>query len=180
MLLSHTFFFLVALSLNTTLASESVENTIATDSQAQLLVAGRKDRRRRGECESSPDVWALNVCETDRFCYPAPEKVRLWLPMHKRSGRTDRLVITNTETFESIILSWRASDATRIWPLEKMPIYSDVPYLIQLKRELVYFSKAIVLYQIPDHLKTTAEKAAWMKQKGCRSQAEMLLMRKKG
>ncbi len=168
-------FLAISLSINITIASESLENTIVVHSQGEkpLLIVGKKDPRRRGEYDFPPDVRVLNVCKADRFCYIAPEKLHFWLPKRKRSGQTDSLVITNIKTSNSITLSWKASDATWVWPLKEIPIYSGVPYLIQLKKkEWVYFSKLIVLYQIPAHFKTTAKKTAWMKQKGCNSQVE--------
>jgi hypothetical protein len=48
--------------------------------------------------------------------------------------------------------------------------------LIQIKKLQVYFfSKEIFLYQIPAALKTKAEKANWMEQNGCESQAERFM-----
>ncbi len=133
---------------------------------------GGKDDRRRGECEpvTKLDTWTFNVCEADIFCYATPEQIHLWLPKEKRSGRTDRLVITSTNLDKPLELSWRASHSTMAWPVKRVPIASGVGYLLELKKEQVYFSKKIVLYQIPANLKTKSDQVDWMKQQGCSSQ----------
>ena len=176
----------LALNLNfnpiLTTASLATETVASFQKTQPLLLAssrGEKDDRRRGECEPfaaiQSDIWSFNICEADTFCYATPQQIRLWLPQEKRSGLTDRLVITNTHSGKSMRLSWRASHSTITWPVQRMPISSGIAYLLKLRREQVYFSKEIVLYKIPDNIKHNIEQLRWMKQQGCSSQLEMLL-----
>lgn len=175
MLLLRTSLLIAAsLIINTTMASEMVESTVPSYSQEQqpLLLAEKFGNRRRGNCGISPDVWALNICDTGPFCYTTAEKVSLWLPENNRSGRTDKLVIKNTVNQEQLELRWPASQATLAWPANQMPISSGTPYLIQVQRSNYY--KEITLYKIPENLSET-QRAEWMKRQGCLGQVETLV-----
>ena len=177
-LLSHFSFFtyhfllsmLLVVGLNTSMASEYFEN-----SETAFFQEGppdkKKDQRRRGDCEDSPSLWTLNLCETHKFCYLAPETVNLWPPKHPRG--TKRLVIKNTQTQQRIELTWRSSKETMEWPIESLPIESGTAYLIQLKKRRIYFEREIYLYQVPNYLTTTLEQVDWMKEQGCAWQVEM-------
>ena len=127
----------------------------------------------RGECGTSPNVWTLNICQSYKFCYAAPDEVSLWL--EKRPRGTAKVLVENSNTSDSIRLSWRKSDTTLDWQEKLVPIYSGASYRIKIWQRKFRFEKEISLYQIPPELKTITAKAKWMKHNGCQSQAEMLL-----
>jgi len=179
LLLRTSLIFALGLSVNTTMASDSLENTLTVYSQGEqpLLLAKRRDGRQRGECGISPTPWALNLCKSNTFCYVSQEQVSLWLPEDQRSKGTVRAVIENTQSGAETKLSWRSWAPTLAWPTEKMPLSSeDVSFSIELKkrRESVFY-KEIFLYPIPAYLQTNSERADWMKDNGCTSQADRLL-----
>ncbi len=158
--------------INTTTASENLDNAIASQKSQPIVVARKRDSRQRsGECGIPPNVWALNICETYKFCYSAQDKVSLWLK--KRPAGAVRVRVENTKTADSIELRWKTSAKTWFWPVERLPIQSDVTYWIEIKTRNPYLSKAIILQQMPV-LKTTADKAVWMENNGCASQAYMI------
>jgi hypothetical protein len=81
-LLRTSLLLALGLCLNTTMASESLENSTAIYSQGkQPLEAKKRDSRQRtkAECGISPNVWALNICESNTFCYTAQEALFLCL-----------------------------------------------------------------------------------------------------
>jgi hypothetical protein len=126
----------------------------------------------RGECGTSPNVWALNICQSRKFCYAAPDKVSLWL--EKRPKKTVKVLVKNLGTSDWIKFSWKASDAMTLdWP-KKVSISSGTTYNIKIWNRKFKLEKNISLYQIPQGLKTITEQAEWMKKNGCQSQAEML------
>jgi hypothetical protein len=180
MLLLHTPLVLaLGLGISTAVVPESFENTTAVSSQEEQprLLAGRFDRRQRGECGTPPHIWALNLCQTEPFCYADPFSVELWQPKDKRSGyRKDRLVIENTAPGgQQVRIRWQASKATRAWPMSKMPIQSGTAYLITLKKSQGHSLKKIKMYQIPADYNTNAQRAAaWMRWRGCTPQVDML------
>jgi len=139
----------------------------------ELLYLQTGLRGLRGECGTSPNVWALNICQSNKFCYAAPDEVSLWL--EKRPKGTVKVLVKNLGTSDLIKFSWKASDATTLdWP-KKVPISSGATYNIKIWKRKFKIEKKISLYQIPQELKTIAAKTEWMKQNGCQSQAEMLL-----
>jgi len=165
----------LALGFNSAMAFESTESTISGYVQEpHAPVKKKKEPRRRGDCEYLPNVWTLNICEQNIFCYQTPEDVHLWLPTHKRSGQIkDRLVIQNQATQQTIIEQWDVSETTLAWPLAKMPLQSGITYRVGLKKGRDYSLVELVLYQIAAHLSTTEQIAA-MRQQGCSRQAELL------
>ena len=162
----------------TTASAEPLDNmaTVFSQGEQPLLVAEAFGSRRRGDCEGNPsgdDVWTLNLCEMGPFCYESADKVSLWVPKDKRSGRTDRLEITKMGD-EGIEERWDADEDTFTWPTDYLGIESGMSYVIKLsKGSRNYYAGEIVLHQIPANT-TNAEKADWMEGKGCRSQASML------
>jgi hypothetical protein len=42
----------------------------------------------RGKCGMSPNVWALNFCQSHKFCYAAPDEVSLWLEKRPSTATT--------------------------------------------------------------------------------------------
>jgi hypothetical protein len=168
-------FFLITLGINPAIAADNLSTSsgvISAQSQpATVLLAEKFSSRRRGECDVSPALWTINVCETTNFCYKNAEDVSIWLPQEYRSGRTtDRLVI---KTFQGEIeLRWAASQESLPWPLKRMPINSGMPYLIGLKDNSNY--SQVMFYQIPAQL-SDADEIEWMRQNGCSSQVQMLL-----
>ena len=142
-----------------------------------LMVAEGFSSRRRSNCKGNPtgdDVWTLNLCEMGPFCYESADRVSLWVPKDKRSGRTDRLEITN-QAYDGIEERWYADEDTFSWPTDDLAIESGMAYTIKVRKGRTdYYTGEIVLHQIPDNRKTNAQKAAWMKGKGCKSQAQML------
>ena len=167
----------LGLSINTTMAQDSIDTSaVYTQGEQPLIVAKRRDSRQRGECGISPNPWALNLCESNTFCYVAPEEVSLWLPESQRPTGTVQAVIENTLTGATKRVRWGASAPTLAWPVAKMPISDGAVFSIKLKkRRFTKFNKEIVLYKIPADRQTHADRADWMDQKGCTSQAEMLL-----
>ena len=161
------------LSINTSIASESIEgsSTVFLQDKQLIVIAGRPDERRRG-CETGtpPNVWALDICRS-RNCYAAADEVSLWF--EKRPHRTAKVLIENLDNSDSIKLSWKASDATLDWP-EKLPIKSGASYKIKIWNRTFTFEEEISLYQIPSEHKTISAKAEWMRENGCKSQAKML------
>ena len=160
---------------NAATASDILETTSPAYSQGEpLMVAGRTGSRRRGECGTLPDAWAVNFCEEGSFCYVAGQPVNLWLPEEKRSGRsTDRVTIKNVYTNKSVSKAWKKTKATLLWPVGDMPIESGTTYEIKLKKGRDYFSREITLYQIPANL-SRDEQVSKMRQKGCETQADTL------
>ena len=166
---------LLVLGFNSAIAFESTESAKNVSAQeTQTPVEKKKEPRRRGDCEHLPNVWTINICETNVFCYQTPKDVRLWLPTHKRSGQmNDRLVIQNQATQRTVIEQWDASEATLTWPLAKMPLQSGITYRVGLKNGRDYPLVELILYQISTRLSTTEQIAA-MRQQGCSQQADML------
>ena len=174
----------LGLSVSTTMAQADGIDTTSVYAQGEqpVVVAKKRDARQRGECGESPSPWALNICESNTFCYVDPKQLSLWLPDGKRPSGTVRAVIENSQTGATTELSWRSSATTLEWPVTKMPIYSDIAYFaVKLKKRRVsVFNKEIILYKIPVDRKTKGERADWMDKKGCTSQAEMLLEEQMG
>jgi len=163
----------LGLSINTSIASESLENLSPVGSHEKSLIEKKKDSRQRGECGTPPNVWTLNICQSNKFCYAAPDKVSLWL--EKRPKGTVRVLVNNLDTSDFIEFSWKTSDATLDWPEKLVPISSGATYNIEIWKRKFRFEKEISLHQIPVELETITEKAEWMKKNGCKSQAEILL-----
>jgi hypothetical protein len=173
--------FLLALGLTvgfgTTQAADNLQNATITATQPSsvpLRLAEKFSARRRGECGTPPNVWSVNLCEAIPFCYVTEKRVSLWLPAEQRSGRTtDRLVIKDPDSQQEVELRWPASLAVMDWPFKQLPIHSGTSYLIKLKEDSNYHE--IILQQVPPEITGVADKVAWMKQRGCVQQAEMLL-----
>jgi hypothetical protein len=172
-------FGLLALCFSfTAIAFEGEDTTINSKSllgEPDKRIQERPTPRRRGvECKA-PNVWALNIsCENRSFCYAVPEDVSLWQPKNPL-GQSSWLVIKNMTTEQKVILRWQAGQASLDWPIDKMPIESDVEYSIKITPKGGHSSYHFkMLHQIPADYKMPAEKAAWMKEKGCTVQAEML------
>ena len=159
--------------LNTATASDILETTSPAYFQGEpLMVAGRAGSRRRGDCGTPPDAWAIDFCENGSFCYVAGQPVKLWLPKEKRSGRsTDRVTIKTSE--KSVTRAWKKHQPTLLWPVSKLPIKSGTTYKIKLKKGRNYFSRKITLHQIPANL-SRDEQVSQMRQEGCNLQADML------
>jgi hypothetical protein len=181
-LLHPSLILTLSLSLNTAIASENLENTTHVNFQGEYprLLAGKFDERRRGtQCELlPPTVWTLNIsCEELRhFCYIAQEEVSLWLPQNQRAGLSS--IVIKIRRTQGVELPWTASTETVNWPLVQVPIQSGSRYTVIFnKGEPVL--KVITLHQVPAEYTTEAEKAEWMKEKGCIDQAEMLFMPKR-
>ncbi len=166
-----------SLLLNLTLLTSCSQNTISYSSEKP--VEKRKDSRRREGCNDSPNIWTLNLCQSNTFCY-VTEQIDLWLPENKRSGQmNDRVVIQNTVSQNVVIEPWPASKDTLVWPLDKMPIQSGVTYSIGIKKGPDYPLKEIVLHQLPADL-SVEEQIVEMRQKGCTQQADQLSSQNKG
>ncbi len=111
----------------------------------------------RGECGTSPSVWALNICQSRKFCYAAPDKVSLWL--ENRPKGTVKVLVKNLNTSDFVQFGWKASDAMTLdWP-KKVPISSNATYNIKIWNRKFSSEKKISLYQIPQGLKTITKKA---------------------
>jgi len=168
-------FFAFSFSLNSVAQDDISTNLMPFEVQAgqTLQIAGRKGKRRRGDCGNPPTAWTLNFCESDHFCYVAQKSVTLWLPEKKRSGRrVDRVNIENTQTNQSVNQKWPASQAILSWPVDKLPIQSENRYKITITNSSLPFSQEIVLHQI--FAQSIDEQISEMKQKGCELQADML------
>jgi len=190
-LLIINFSLTLALGFNSTMAFESAESAKCFYAQEKppvkkekkpqekpppvKKVKKKKEPRRRGECDHLPSVWTINICETSVFCYQKPEKVRLWLPKHKRSGQTnDRLLIQNQTTQMAVIEQWAATEVTFAWPLSNMPLHSGATYWVGVKKKGRDFSMIeLTLYQIPANI-SKIEQIAKMRQQSCSQQADML------
>jgi hypothetical protein len=167
----------LCLSLNIAIASDKAFHTLSNLTWEQsLLLAERPSPIRRGIKCKAPNVWTLNIsCEVQSFCYVAPKEVKLWQP-EKPLGQNSLLVIKNKTTHQKVKLHWQAGQLSLSWPVDKMPIESDVEYLIKITSKDGHSSYHFkTLHQIPADKKTDAEKAAWMEKNGCTDQAEMLL-----
>ena len=163
-------FLVLSLSVNT---NKAMEDGAIYPQQSQPIVIGKKkDSRQRGGCGTSQDVWALNICETDKFCYTNQSQVSLWLG--ERPKEAGMVKLENTETGNSVDLRWKASAETLVWPVKKFPIQPNTFYWVEISTRTFRFSKKIVLQQIPADRKTLAEKTKWMEDNGCTSQAKML------
>jgi len=181
-LLHPSLILTLSLSLNTAIASENLENTTHVDFQSEYprLLAGKFDERRRGtQCELlPPKVWALNISceELSQFCYIAQEELSLWLPQNRRAGLSS--IVIKIRRTQGVELPWTASTETMDWPVDQVPIQSGSRYTVVFNRGEPVPNKVITLYQVPVEYTTEAEKAEWMKEKGCIDQAEMLFMPK--
>jgi hypothetical protein len=177
-LLHPSLILTLSLSLNTAIASENLENTTHVNFQSEYprLLAGILDERRRGtQCDLlPPKVWALNISceELSQFCYIAQEEVTLWLPQNKRAGLSS--IVIKIRRTQGVELPWTASTETVDWPVAQVPIQSGNRYSVIFNRGGPAL-KVITLHQVPAEY-TVAEKAEWMKEKGCIDQAEMLFM----
>jgi hypothetical protein len=61
-------FLAPGLSINTSTASENIDNTTGVFSQQTSPMTKKKDPRRRGGCAISPHLWALNLfCDSHKF-----------------------------------------------------------------------------------------------------------------
>lgn len=185
LILRPVLFLALCLSLNTTIASEKLGDTVTAshaNGNYSPPLAERPGSRRRGiggdisGCDTSPDLWALNIfCETLSFCYVTPNKVKLWRPENsKRPLGQVQAVIKSRATRQKVELSWPAQEYLA-WP-EQMPIESGSTYMLTLKkRGSNYLPRSRVLYQIPAKYQTLDEKAVkWMRENGCIAQAEKL------
>ncbi|HDN26213.1 MAG TPA: hypothetical protein ENG03_03790 [Thioploca sp.] len=162
----------LALGFTSAMAFESAKN-VSVYSQNPSQPEKKKERRRRGDCDLL-SVWTASLCDSNTFCYQAPEQLRLWLPKHKRSGQmNDRLVILNPATQTVVIKPWAASEHTFAWPFSNMPLQSGTHYRVGLKNGRHYSLIELTLHQIPAHLSVTEQIAA-MRQLGCSQQANML------
>ncbi|RKZ42525.1 MAG: hypothetical protein DRQ49_01575 [Gammaproteobacteria bacterium] len=176
MSLSHTGLILaLGLSFNTAIANENSDRTIPiyTQGEQPLLLAEKYSNRRRGDCGTSPDIWALNICETSKFCYVQPENVSLWLSEDKRAEWVDWVFIKDSVSHKEVELRWSASKQTLAWPwqIKRMPIQSGKLYLIKRKGDMTY--NEVILYQIPANL-SKEEQKDWMREKGCIPQVNIL------
>jgi hypothetical protein len=179
-LLRSSIVLALTLSLNSVTAEESIDNSPPVFSQGEplLLLAEAYSGRRRGECEGHPNTnnaWTLNLCEYGPFCYESASQVNLWLPDNKRSGRTDRIEIRKNTEDEGGEERWDAGKTTFNWSDSGLSIESGMRYVIKVrKRNVDYFNGEIILYQVPSHYRTRTQKAQWMREVGCRSQANKL------
>lgn len=177
LLLRASLIFALVLSVNTTMASESLENTLTLYYQGEqpLFIAKKKDSRQRGECGTSPNTWALNLCESNTFCYLTEEEVSLWLPEAQRLNQRVRVEIKNMQNGAKTQLIWPALTPTLAWPIKKRSLSSGEAFSIELKkRRHSLFYKEIFLYPIPAYLQTNAQRAEWMRDNACTLQAERL------
>ena len=180
-LLHPSLILTLSLSLNTVIASENIETVTHVDIQNEYpqLLAGKFDERRRGtKCDLlPPKVWALNIsCEVLRhFCYTAEEEVSVWLPQNQRAGLSS--IVIKVRGTQGVELPWIASTEIVDWPVAQVPIQSGGRYTVIFNRDESIL-KVITLHQVPAEYTTIAEKAKWMKEKGCIDQAEMLFMPK--
>ncbi len=166
--------------INTATASETEDKTttVFVEGEHSLLLAEAYRGRRRGECEGDPNTnnaWTLNLCELGPFCYDSPSQVSLWLPDNKRSGRTDRIKIRKNTEDDAVSVRWDAEGNTFSWSETGLSIESGMSYVIKVRKGRTdYFNGEFVLYRIPDNYRTDAQKANWMRDQGCTSQANIL------
>lgn len=174
LLLRISLFAALGFGFNTATASDILETTGLAYYQGTPPQAGKTGSRRRGDCGTPPDAWAIDFCEKGSFCYVDGQPVKLWLPKEKRSGRsTDRVTIKNTDTKNKETVTWPREQPTLLWPVDDMPIQSGTTYKIKLKKGRDYFSRKITLYKIDKGL-SRSEQVFEMRQTGCDIQADLL------
>ena len=168
----------LGLSLNTGLASESLERSVYSQEQPLLIAYELGERRRgvEGECDTPYDIWTLNLaqaCKIESFCYRAQEEVKFWLPKIERSGRVT-LILKTRRPRQTERLRWSSQKKTLPWPVEHMPIQSGTRYQLVLKtKQGIEFDRFITLHEMPAELETTTEQ--WMREQGCTQQADQLI-----
>jgi hypothetical protein len=122
--------------------------------------------RRRGEDDTPPSVWALDVSQGGHFCYLSQQEVILW---RTDVSQTATLVIEDSITYKELAtVRFRRNKDTKPWPKNKVEL---APGVYMMKIGSAY--NKVIVHQVPTNQTNKAEIAAWMTKQGCTEQAEM-------
>jgi len=166
--------FILMFAASTAMAFENFDGnfdvTLKADQSNELCVSTEcfmpVKFRRRGENETPPNVWALDVSRPTDFCYVSSQDVTLWLPETNQKGL---LSIKNTNTNTKTQFNWPSQENVIKWPQARIKISTGINYLVEIGGTL----SKVTMHQIPAGL-STAEQINSMREKGCMEQADML------
>jgi hypothetical protein len=124
----------------------------------------------RGAAAEGPlRAWAIDADKGGVFCMSAAADLKLW---RKHSGIDGEAALQSEDGGKPAPVFWPAGSTEIAWP-DTIPAQSDGKYLLRHRGEAL--PKVIILHQIPTGLRNDAERAAWMGEHGCASQARRLL-----
>jgi len=113
-----------------------------------------------------PDPWLVDVSQSGSYCQQEGQKTIFWRPDYSK----DAMVIVRMDNGRWWDARWTAGKGKMLSP-PSMPLVDGKTYEIQVSG----VANDITLHIIPETVSTQAAQAAWMKEKGCKSQLMALL-----
>lgn len=117
------------------------------------------------------DPWVIDIGQSGDHCVAANGPVRLW---RAKNAKKRILSLKNLRDKSKSVIDWPAGTSTLNWPSD-VALIDGARYLLRLKGSRAV--RKFNVYLVPGDLPTTAHKAAWLADKGCKKQAKRLLAR---
>jgi hypothetical protein len=119
-----------------------------------------------GQGLNPPDVWAVNVYNSESLCIPEGVTPMLWRP---DPGRDLSLIVLHLSTGKEGTVGFPASVHDMPWP-KQVPILDGGEYSLRDGGNM--WERKLVLKTVPKDLPTEAHGIAWMADNGCLRQAK--------
>ena len=119
-----------------------------------------------GQGLNPPDVWAVNVYNSESLCVPEGVTPMLWRP---DPGRDLSLIVLHLSTGKEDTVGFAANVHDTPWP-KKVPILDGGEYSLRDAGNM--WERKLVLKTVPKDLPTEAHGIAWMADNGCLRQAK--------
>ena len=115
------------------------------------------------------DPWVIDIGQSGDHCVAANGPARLW---RGRNAKAWVISLKNLADKSKSVTDWPAGTSTLNWPSD-VALVDDARYLLRLKGSRA--TKKFTMHLVPGDLPTTTHKVAWMAEKGCKTQAKLLL-----
>ncbi len=161
----------VAIAEETTNATTAVDTEVFAAADDNDMIQLQLRPRKRGDHDVLPeDLWAIDTSRSGDFCYTNQSQLSLW---RAEANKAWMISIKNHATQEEIQLRWPAGQTQLPWPVQKMPLAANTPYMIEVPGALRTFS----MHEVTT-TSANIENAALLQQfntKNCEQQANVLV-----
>ncbi len=157
------------------IGGEGGGSTDLVASLSGLLSASRKGTSSLGVMRSGvpppppTDPWVMDIGQSGDHCVAATGPVTLW---RAKNAKARVLSLKNLGDKSKSVTNWPAGASILKWPSD-MALVDGARYLLRLKGSSA--ARMLNVHLVPGDLPSTAHKAAWMADKGCKKQAKRLL-----
>ncbi|SLN77158.1 hypothetical protein [Oceanibacterium hippocampi] len=124
---------------------------------------------RDGGGPTSGEIWAINAEKSGTYCVADGKTANFWREGKSGKGSASVKEVARNKRGD---LRWKAGEPLTAWP-DGVPLKDGGEYLVQMQG--AFTASRLTVHLVPGGLDGPVREAAYMIDKGCREQAQLLL-----